>query len=84
MDYIFRWLHLRFGDQVKEAAHPGILASAHDLVPSQPASQTAPHRDSEDAVTSSDAPSCKHCGSITTRNGSCYVCVNCGSSSGCS
>jgi ribonucleoside-diphosphate reductase alpha chain len=32
----------------------------------------------------SDAPSCHECGSIMTRNGSCYKCGNCGSTSGCS
>ena len=31
-----------------------------------------------------DAPSCAECGSIMVRNGSCYKCVNCGSTSGCS
>ena len=30
-----------------------------------------------------DAPTCT-CGSITVRNGSCYKCLNCGSSLGCS
>ena len=31
-----------------------------------------------------DAPSCHDCGSIMVRNGSCYKCLNCGSTSGCS
>ena len=31
-----------------------------------------------------DAPSCSFCGSIMTRNGSCYRCMSCGSTSGCS
>jgi ribonucleoside-diphosphate reductase alpha chain len=31
-----------------------------------------------------DAPSCSDCGSIMVRNGSCYKCLNCGSTSGCS
>src|SRR6202044_954545 len=30
------------------------------------------------------APSCSFCGSIMTRNGSCYRCMSCGSTSGCS
>ncbi len=30
-----------------------------------------------------DAPACSNCGSITVRSGACYVCPNCGSSSGC-
>jgi ribonucleoside-diphosphate reductase alpha chain len=32
----------------------------------------------------SDAPSCADCGSIMIRNGSCYKCLNCGATSGCS
>jgi ribonucleoside-diphosphate reductase alpha chain len=31
-----------------------------------------------------DAPSCSVCGAIMTRNGSCYRCMSCGSTSGCS
>jgi ribonucleoside-diphosphate reductase alpha chain len=31
-----------------------------------------------------DAPSCDECGAIMVRNGSCYKCLNCGSTSGCS
>jgi ribonucleoside-diphosphate reductase alpha chain len=35
-------------------------------------------------ATQADAPSCMDCGSIMVRNGSCYKCLNCGSTSGCS
>jgi ribonucleoside-diphosphate reductase alpha chain len=31
-----------------------------------------------------DAPSCGTCGAIMVRNGSCYRCMSCGSTSGCS
>jgi ribonucleoside-diphosphate reductase alpha chain len=31
-----------------------------------------------------DSPACTECGSIMVRNGSCYKCLNCGSTSGCS
>jgi len=31
-----------------------------------------------------DAPSCPTCGAIMVRNGSCYRCMSCGSTSGCS
>jgi ribonucleoside-diphosphate reductase alpha chain len=33
---------------------------------------------------SADSPSCMDCGSIMVRNGSCYKCLNCGATSGCS
>lgn len=32
----------------------------------------------------SDAPACPDCGSMTVRNGTCYKCLNCGSTTGCS
>jgi ribonucleoside-diphosphate reductase alpha chain len=37
-----------------------------------------------DIVDLGDAPSCHLCGAIMTRNGSCYRCMSCGSTSGCS
>jgi ribonucleoside-diphosphate reductase alpha chain len=30
-----------------------------------------------------DAPACPDCGSLMTRNGACYRCHNCGTTSGC-
>ena len=33
---------------------------------------------------SGDAPLCDNCGHITIRNGTCYKCLNCGNSMGCS
>jgi ribonucleoside-diphosphate reductase alpha chain len=45
------------------------------------------HADGPVAVThtrETDAPPCPTCGSITVRNGACYKCVNCGSTTGCS
>jgi ribonucleoside-diphosphate reductase alpha chain len=42
------------------------------------------NRDSQFAGFQSDAPSCDNCGSITVRNGNCYLCHNCGNSMGCS
>jgi ribonucleoside-diphosphate reductase alpha chain len=31
-----------------------------------------------------DAPACDGCGAITVRSGTCYKCLNCGASMGCS
>jgi len=36
------------------------------------------------ASSSSDAPVCGACGNITVRNGTCYRCLNCGGTTGCS
>jgi ribonucleoside-diphosphate reductase alpha chain len=40
--------------------------------------------DQQNAQLMGDAPACDTCGSITVRNGTCYRCVNCGNSMGCS
>jgi ribonucleoside-diphosphate reductase alpha chain len=40
--------------------------------------------DQSNAALMGDAPACDVCGSITVRNGSCYKCMNCGQSMGCS
>jgi ribonucleoside-diphosphate reductase alpha chain len=41
-------------------------------------------RQSQFAKFQIDAPACDGCGSITVRNGNCYLCHNCGNSMGCS
>ena len=40
--------------------------------------------DRSNAALQGDAPACDVCGSITVRNGTCYKCLNCGNSMGCS
>jgi ribonucleoside-diphosphate reductase alpha chain len=45
---------------------------------------SAPDRETQFAGFQSDAPACDNCGSITVRNGNCYLCHNCGNSMGCS
>jgi ribonucleoside-diphosphate reductase alpha chain len=131
MDYIFRWLELRFvtGRQYplfKDMVLPGAAAlgseplaisegsaavSTQHSAFSQTSSETTPPQggvaDSQKPAASSspsivdrgiyhsadalkefvdlgDAPTCSVCGSIMTRNGSCYRCMSCGSTSGCS
>jgi ribonucleoside-diphosphate reductase alpha chain len=64
------------------------------VIPSNPASKTANKTMSADAGMSavnaaaksmqSDAPACNTCGHITIRSGTCYKCLNCGNSMGCS
>jgi ribonucleoside-diphosphate reductase alpha chain len=101
MDYIFRWLQLRFltGQQQMLFENLRLKASAEPraLGPEAPEMSPPATRDSglrtgsvhaADALSSivdlGDAPSCSFCGSIMTRNGSCYRCMSCGSTSGCS
>ncbi|HWQ91777.1 MAG TPA: vitamin B12-dependent ribonucleotide reductase, partial [Clostridia bacterium] len=103
MDYIFRWLELRFltGQQQtlfddlrprQNGEFPGHPALDHSSAKDAPALKAAPPAGSSyhaaDAmrglIDMGDAPSCHVCGSIMTRNGSCYRCMSCGSTSGCS
>jgi ribonucleoside-diphosphate reductase alpha chain len=105
MDYIFRWLQMRFltgqqqmlfenlrlksagvSPQLSEVGDmngaPAVRPTTNDQRPT-----TGSHH-AADALSSlidlGDAPSCSFCGSIMTRNGSCYRCGSCGSTSGCS
>jgi ribonucleoside-diphosphate reductase alpha chain len=104
MDYIFRWLQLRFltGQQqmlfenlrLKQGASgqgPGMgegNESSTGLPTPNPRSLNPGSVHAADALAGivdlGDAPSCSFCGSIMTRNGSCYRCGSCGSTSGCS
>jgi ribonucleoside-diphosphate reductase alpha chain len=129
MDYIFRWLQLRFlsGQQLSLFAGLAAPASSASIDNDEPA-QFSPEQHSStrgmgatsapqggilpelhagrqessamhevedrgvyhaaDAMKGlydmGDAPSCHTCGAIMVRNGSCYRCMSCGSTSGCS
>jgi ribonucleoside-diphosphate reductase alpha chain len=78
MDYLFRWLELRFfkGEQ-------GILFDLSNGKQPQTEGGNAAKALSE-MVNLGDAPTCHFCGSLMVRNGSCYRCMECGSTSGCS
>jgi ribonucleoside-diphosphate reductase alpha chain len=101
MDYIFRWLQMRFlsGQQqfLFENLRPKPVAapegtSSLDPSTAPPAAENRELRTGSihaaDALANlidmGDAPSCHVCGSIMVRNGSCYKCMSCGSTSGCS
>jgi ribonucleoside-diphosphate reductase alpha chain len=112
MDYIFRWLQLRFlsGHQLSlfnMSGAAGATAATMPLPNSVPvegtigslsassaladpssteAAKPAVHvaNAMKDLYDMGDAPSCHTCGAIMVRNGSCYRCMSCGSTSGCS
>jgi len=71
-----------------QAAHgelPKIEASAQPTLFAKSGSQTGHAADAlSEYVDMGDAPSCHLCGAIMTRNGSCFRCQSCGSTSGCS
>lgn len=81
MDYLFRWLELRFlkGEQgILFDLRPGLHANLQTSIPGNVAEALS------EIVGLGDAPACKFCGSLMVRNGSCYRCMECGSTSGCS
>ncbi|MGH9479011.1 MAG: vitamin B12-dependent ribonucleotide reductase, partial [Terriglobales bacterium] len=85
MDYLFRWMGLRFLDH--KPAAPRAVEDIHgDRGATYEALESAGQIPliTSGAATASDAPACHNCGSIMTPNGSCYKCVNCGETSGCS
>jgi len=80
-DYIFRWLASKFLSAEHQEAVGVQTAGKSEAGPSAPAKTAA---SGPTFRSQADAPSCHYCGAIMTRNGSCYRCSNCGSTSGCS
>jgi ribonucleoside-diphosphate reductase alpha chain len=98
-DYIFRWLSLKFipsedGVPAAKEMTPGVAPAAPRMKASErtvtATSVTAapvialPAREDSPYLAQADAPPCPNCGSITVRNGACYKCLNCGTTTGCS
>jgi ribonucleoside-diphosphate reductase alpha chain len=97
-DYIFRFLGNRFLES-EHRPDAQDAASATMVQALMGASAAEPNREVEgrDSVAAdlarhgmqtikpqADAPSCPDCGALMIRNGSCYKCLNCGATSGCS
>ena len=92
VDYLFRWMASKFLDDearrevgvIEEEKPSGVTLS---LAPQPAVARISDGKDSEMRqafINQADAPPCPDCGSIMVRNGSCYKCMNCGSTSGCS
>jgi ribonucleoside-diphosphate reductase alpha chain len=89
LDYIARWLGGKFLST--EYLKPRAAISEHELnqpatsMPSASMKEREPgHGGNGSAKVGGDAPSCPTCGMLMVPNGSCYKCVNCGSTRGCS
>jgi len=88
LDYIARWLGGKFLSS--EYLKPRAASSDQDMIRSaisSPAVSVAnrnPIQSSNNGGATGDAPSCSTCGMLMMPNGSCYKCLNCGSTSGCS
>ncbi|HEV2386372.1 MAG TPA: vitamin B12-dependent ribonucleotide reductase [Candidatus Acidoferrales bacterium] len=89
LDYVARWLGGKFISR-EYLANPAAQAALTTPAPAgeagkpamgepQPAASRSPFAASLD-----DAPSCSECGMLMVPNGSCYKCINCGATSGCS
>jgi len=93
MDYIFRWLASKFMSRKdKQAAgvilrdDPPVEFGEDDGAAQERLEFETGNAEAVDVpfLYQQDAPSCYDCGSIMVRNGTCYKCMNCGSTSGCS
>ncbi len=80
-DYIFRWLASKFLTK-EEQAEVGVRVDTSSGGGQEEAEDE--HKKGFSFATQEDAPPCPECGSIMVRNGSCYKCLNCGATSGCS
>ena len=78
MDYLFRWLDLRFLQGERKSLFETQLIQSGQVLAADPANALS------QIVHMEDAPPCLNCGSLMVRNGSCYRCMSCGSTSGCS
>ncbi|MGB8414348.1 MAG: vitamin B12-dependent ribonucleotide reductase [Candidatus Binatus sp.] len=99
VDYLFRWMASKFLDE-EAKREVGIIESEKTLTAKSEAAHAplatvamapvASLRDGKDGgirqafINQADAPPCPDCGSIMVRNGACYKCMNCGTTSGCS
>jgi ribonucleoside-diphosphate reductase alpha chain len=78
MDYMFRWLGAKF-------LGPEYAVTEAGETPTLRPTEADPQQELPfQNIAATDAPFCAECGSIMTRNGSCYKCGNCGGTSGCS
>jgi len=83
-DYIFRWLASKFLSAEHQEAVGVQMVAASGKADAAPTAPTKVAASGPTFRSQADAPSCHYCGAIMTRNGSCYRCSNCGSTSGCS
>ncbi len=89
IDYVFKWLALRFlGQEERESV--GLKDTKSPSLKSEPESAKMSGHKADSASLRpafhnwEDAPPCTSCGSgMMVRQGGCYVCLNCGSQGGC-
>ncbi|TMF07166.1 MAG: vitamin B12-dependent ribonucleotide reductase [Chloroflexi bacterium] len=92
VDYIFRWMASHFLP-VEDQDEAGVIRRDETPAPiADPKPGTTEFKviaapstvQKLTFVNTGDAPACADCGAITVRSGSCYKCLNCGATTGCS
>ncbi len=83
VDYVFRWLALRFLPEEDRPIAAGTPTNGTDYE-ADSGKKDLQARERAVFVAQADAPPCHDCGAIMVRNGACYACANCGATSGCS
>src|SRR5690606_947740 len=84
-DYLFKYLDLKYYDGEMSGIGRKTETVVDSTVEKQISEETATRSFSSNSPSMAiDAPPCGNCGSITRRNGSCYLCDTCGTTTGCS
>jgi ribonucleoside-diphosphate reductase alpha chain len=92
IDYVFRWMAMEF---LEEDQRPMSMQNqetddfetdddAAAVVNNSILAEVLAAKERQVFVSQADAPPCSECGTIMVRNGACYLCINCGTTSGCS
>ncbi len=88
MDYIFRWMKLKFGDSKTDVEPMPEFDTGLRMEPAASPDKTGPitmdHGEARAFKAQADAPPCPECGSMMVRSGTCYTCQVCAATSGCS
>ena len=99
LDYVFRWMGLKYlndestdtvAKQARMVMAPDEIKLADEaagpspVTPSQASIPLVAAESGDVFQNQLDAPPCAECGSIMVRSGSCFRCMNCGATSGCS
>jgi len=84
-DYIARWLALKFLPK-EDLVVIGLngFPPIKQIPLSSKSEEQKNLEEFKEERDDSDAPTCDLCGSLMTRSGTCYLCTNCGSTTGCS
>ncbi len=82
-DYIFRWLGHKYLDAEEQQA-AGLVSPLVDGSGNGSSARASGAKPASSFLHQQDSPGCHVCGSIMVRSGTCYECLNCGTTSGCS